>query len=60
MSESITNLITNNQKLIHLNLSEMGLTSKIIIKLMMAIKSNNILMGVHLSGNPGLTKEVES
>lgn len=46
-------------KLFHVDLSEVGLTSDIILKLIKPIKDNLSLIGLHLSGNPGLTGDME-
>jgi hypothetical protein len=40
-------------------LSETGLTQEIIFKLIKAIRSSTSLIGIHLSGNPGITQKIE-
>jgi hypothetical protein len=41
----------------HLDLSNTGLTSKMMYRVVKAIKSSQSLMGVHLSGNEGLNED---
>lgn len=51
--------ILKSEKLYHIDLSELGLTSDIIGRLVPHIKYSTSLIGVHLSGNPGLNPEIE-
>ena len=40
-------------------MSETGLTQEIIFKLIKAIRISTSLIGIHLSGNPGVTPKIE-
>ena len=59
MLDCLIEIISKNSKLYHLNLTETGLTQDIILKLIKPIKNSTSLIGIHLSGNPGITSEVE-
>jgi hypothetical protein len=52
-------MIKSNLKLFHIDLSETGITADIINHLIKHIKISTSLVGVHLSGNPGMTVEME-
>lgn len=58
MLDSLSTIL-KNEKLYHIDLSELGLTSDIIGRLVPIIKYSTSLIGVHLSGNPGLNQEIE-
>ena len=45
--------------LFHLDLSECGLNEDIVLRLIKPVKNSVSLIGIHLSGNPGLTPKVE-
>lgn len=49
--------ISNSQNLIHLDLSDTGLTAKMLKRIGQAINSSASLLSIHLSGNPGVTRE---
>lgn len=57
--ESLVTLLTKNPKIVHVDFSETGLTQEIVRNLIKPIQSSQTLVGVHLSGNPGLTPSVE-
>ena len=52
-------MIKSNSKLFHVDLSETGITADIINRLIKHIKNSTSLVGLHLSGNPGMTVEME-
>lgn len=49
-------MIINNCKLQHLDLSECGLTSEMMIAIVKAVQYSVMLLGLHFSGNPGLNE----
>ena len=51
----LVKLVSKNEELIHLDLSSTGLTGEILISLIKPIKQSLSLIGIHLSGNPGIT-----
>jgi hypothetical protein len=55
----LTTLITLNKKLIHLDLSETGLNSYVISRLIKLVRNSPSLVGLHLSGNSGVSGGME-
>lgn len=55
MTDALQTLISKNTRLVHLDLSETGLSADMILELVKAINLSKSLSVVHLSGNPGLT-----
>jgi hypothetical protein len=51
-------MLNKNHNLRHLNLSDTGLSANMILEVSKAIKANNSILAIHLSGNPGLTETV--
>jgi len=51
--------LRNNQNLLHLELSDTGLTKDVITGLIKPIHESTSLISVHLSGNPGLTPDMQ-
>ena len=58
ISESLKKLLTQNQKLLHLDLSDLGLSEKVLLDLVVSIQKSKSLVGLHLTGNSGLTEAV--
>ena len=54
---NLETIIKQSRELMHLDLSNTGLTSGMMYRVVKAIKSSQSLMGVHLSGNEGLNEE---
>jgi len=44
----------------HLDLSDTGLTEDMILEIIKGVKYSQNLIGLHLSGNPGLSLAVEA
>ena len=57
--EALVDLISKTVKLIHIDLSECGLSELICRSLLKPIRNSVTLIGVHLSGNPGMNADVE-
>jgi len=53
--ENLQHFIAQNGKLIHLDLSETGLSDEMIYEIIKALNYSNSIIGLHLSGNPGLS-----
>lgn len=53
-------MVTKNIKLVHLDLSETGLNAEMLVEFSKGLAVNKGLLGVHLSGNPGLTPVIIS
>jgi hypothetical protein len=49
-----------SDRLQHIDLSECGLTSEVLLQLIRPIRRSKSLLGVHFTGNPGLSFDVES
>jgi hypothetical protein len=45
--------------LYHLDFSECGLTADIISRIIKKVRDSTSLIGLHLTGNPGITPEME-
>ena len=52
--------LLQSKSLLHLDLSETGLSQAILVALLAPIKKSPCLVGLHLSGNPGLTPQFQS
>ena len=52
----LTQIISNSSQLMHLDLSNTGLSEKMMLKVIKAVKRSRSLMGVHLSGNEGMSE----
>lgn len=53
--EGLQNFISQNTKLMHLDLSDTGLSEDMILEIVKAVNYSANLIALHLSGNPGLT-----
>ena len=56
---TVNNLLKEGRKLIHLNLSQTNLSEHAILSMLPWIRKARSLMGIHLSGNPGITRNVK-
>ncbi len=56
--ENLQNFIAQNSKLLHLDLSETGLSEDMIYEIIKALNYSNSIIGLHLSGNPGLSNQL--
>jgi hypothetical protein len=54
----IQHFLMSNTKLMHFDLTQCGLTSDMLLEITKAVKYTQSLVGIHLSGNPGLTPDV--
>jgi Ran GTPase-activating protein (RanGAP) involved in mRNA processing and transport len=52
--EGLQNFISQNTKLMHLDLSDTGLSEDMILEIVKAVNYSANLIALHLSGNPGL------
>lgn len=59
MISLVGKLIKHNQCLLHLDLSGTGLEAKLLLGIAEALRKAKSLLSVHLSGNPGLTDQVQ-
>ena len=50
--------MADNETLLHLDLSECGLSGDMILAIAKAVKHCISLVGIHFSGNPGLNQTV--
>ena len=57
VSKQLAKFITGNRSLLHLDLSDTGLTQLILVRLGNAINASPSLLAIHLSGNPGVLDE---
>jgi len=53
-------MLSSNSNLMHLDLSECGLSADMLLEISRSIKFSMSLIAVHLSGNPGLTQYVKN
>ena len=47
----VENLIKGNKSLLHLDMSNMGLSEMVLIRIVKALRTSESLLGLHLSGN---------
>ena len=57
VSALLGNLIKHNKNLIHIDLTACGLTNLMMKELGTHVRRSGSLLGIHLTGNPGLTAE---
>jgi len=57
---NLETIIKTSKELMHIDLSNTGLNEKMMLRVVKAIKMSQSLMGVHLSGNEGLTPSLIS
>lgn len=55
--ELLSLMFQSNQTLTHFDLSNCGLTEDIIYEILTYIKSSPTLVSIHLSNNPGITRD---
>ena len=53
--EIMQTFLKQGKRLVHLNLTSTNLSEKLILSILPQIKRAKSLMGIHLSGNPGVT-----
>ena len=57
--ENLCQFIKKNTVLLHLDLSNMGIHSEMIKEFGPALRKSKSILSLHLSGNPGVTKDVK-
>ena len=58
--ENLVKFLKNNNKLIHLDLGNIGLTKNMLKQFGPALRRAKSLVALHLSGNPGIDNELKS
>ena len=58
--ENLLKFLKNNNKLIHLDLGNIGLTKNMLKQFGPALRRAKSLIALHLSGNPGIDSELKS
>ena len=56
MSKLLEKFISHNRSLLHIDLSDTGLTHFMLLRLGNAMNISPSLLAIHLSGNPGITE----